>query len=236
MLDAPWPVCQRDGMDGDRDSTARTDGGAAPDDDWLVRADADPGGIAGHYDTWADDYDADLARWSYQAPRVAAAGVLAQSPPTSVLDVGCGTGLVGAALREAGYRGRLVGIDISESSLQRARARGAYDDVRAADLTQPLDFGDDAFAALACVGVMTYLPDVEGTWREFARVTEPGGRLVVTQREDFWEPRDCQAVIDRLEDEGVWSAVEVRGPAPYLPEADGALADLGCYYVTLQVV
>lgn len=209
---------------------------SAPDDDWLMRADAGPAGIADHYDSWAGDYDVDLERWSYQAPRVAAHTVLARPPsPDSLLDVGCGTGLVGAALREGGYRGRLVGIDISESSLALARSRGVYDDLLPADLTRRLELDDDTVAALTCVGVMTYLPDVEGTWREFARVTRPGGRIVVTQREDFWEPRDCQGIIDRLEAEGVWTVVEARGPAAYLPEAEGALADLGCYYVTLQV-
>ena len=87
---------------------------------------------------------------------------------------------------------------------------------------------------LVCVGVMTYLPDVEAVWREFARVVRPGGLVVVTQREDLWEPRDCQEIIDRLAADGVWTPLDVSGPAPYLPEATGGLADLGCYYVTAR--
>lgn len=214
-------------MDTPADSTV-------PDDSWLVRGDADPAGIADHYDRWAEAYDDDLVRWSYRAPEVAARAVLDASPhPDSLLDVGCGTGMVGAALRAGGYTGTLTGLDISEDSLARARHR--YDDVRVADLTRPLDLPDDAFGALTCVGVMTYLPDVEATWREFTRVVQPGGRIVMTQREDLWEPRACQDAVDRLAEEGRWSPIDIHGPAAYLPEADGALADLGCYYLTLQV-
>jgi hypothetical protein len=83
---------------------------------------------------------------------------------------------------------------------------------------------------------MTYLPDVEAVWREFARVVRPGGMVVVTQREDLWVPRGCHAVVDRLAADGVWTPVEVRGPAPYLPDSSGALGDLGCYYVVATAV
>ena len=41
----------------------------------------------------------------------------------SVLDVGCGTGALLAAARDAGYRGRLCGLDPAEGMLARARAR-----------------------------------------------------------------------------------------------------------------
>ena len=208
-----------------------------PNDDWLIQGNADPREVAERYDAWAESYDADLDAWSYQAPAVAADTVLAREPrPGSVLDVGCGTGLVGKALRARGYTGRLEGLDISQESLRLAQESGAYDAVRPADLQQPLPLADDAVDALVCVGVMTYLPDVEAVWREFARVVRPGGLVVVTQREDLWEPRGCQAVVDRLASDGVWTPVDVPGPAPYLPDSSGALGGLGCYYVVAAAV
>lgn len=102
------------------------------------------------------------------------------------------------------------------------------------DLTGPLPFADDTFAALSCVGVLTYLPDVAAIWREFARVVTPGGPIAFTQREDLWEPRECARVIASLAQEGVWTPRQVEGPAPYLPEAGGELGGLGCFY-TLAV-
>ena len=121
----------------------------------------------------------------------------------SVLDVGCGTGLVGRELRARGFDGRLLGLDLSQASLDIARESGAYDALERADLQQPLALEDDSVDAVVCVGVMTYLPDVEAVWREFARLARPGGIFVATQRDDLWHDRECQAVVDRLQDEGV---------------------------------
>lgn len=203
--------------------------------DWLYEGTTDPVEVAGRYDAWAGSYDDDLAAWSYRAPAVVAEAVTSRVPDAgSVLDVGCGTGLVGTALRERGCTARITGLDISPASLDVARATGAYDEVARADLQQPLEVADDGVDALVCAGVMTYLPDVDAVWREFARVVRPGGVVVVTQREDLWEPRGCRDVVDRLAAEGVWTA-DVDGPAPYLPQASGDLADVGCYYVVCRI-
>jgi len=207
-----------------------------PIGDWLHQGTSDPQEVAVRYDEWAQSYDDDLTSWSYQAPTVVAEAVVTRHPAAgSVLDVGCGTGLVGRALRVRGFAGQILGLDISEASLEIARQHGAYDSLEQADLQRPLPIEDDSVDAVVCVGVMTYLPDVEAVWREFARVARPGGIVVATQREDLWQPRDCQAVVDRLQAEGVWTPVEITGPAPYLPEGYGGTPEVGCYYLTALV-
>jgi SAM-dependent methyltransferase len=103
------------------------------------------------------------------------------------------------------------------------------------DLQQQLTVEDDSVDVVVCVGVMTYLPEVETVWRELARVGRPGGLVVATQREDLWHSRHCQAVVDRLRDEGVWTPLEITGPAPYLPEGYGGTPAVGCYYLTALV-
>jgi predicted TPR repeat methyltransferase len=211
-----------------------------PDDasigDWLQQDPSDPDAVAERYDAWARSYDADLAAWSYQAPAVVAETVLARQPAAeSALDVGCGTGLVGRALRDRGFAGRLLGLDISQASLDLARRSGAYDVLERADLQQRLPVDDDSVDAVACVGVMTYLPDVEAVWRELARVVRPGGIVVLTQREDLWSARECPAVVDRLEREGVWTPLDLTGPAPYLPDGYGGTPAVPCYYLTALV-
>jgi predicted TPR repeat methyltransferase len=210
--------------------------GDVPIGDWLRQGTSDPREVAERYDQWARSYDDDLTSWSYRAPEVVAETVVTRHPTAgSVLDVGCGTGLVGRALRGRGFEGRVLGLDISPASLEIARQGGAYDSLERADLQAPLALDDDAVDAVVCVGVMTYLPDVEAVWRELARVARPGGLVVVTQREDLWHTRECPAVIDRLQHEGVWTPLEIAGPAPYLPEGYGGTPEVACYYLTALV-
>jgi predicted TPR repeat methyltransferase len=207
-----------------------------PGDDWLVAGGGGVRDVADRYDAWAESYDADLDTWAYRAPvRVAESVVTLRPQARSVLDVGCGTGLVGRALRVHGCTGELTGLDISEASLQVAERSGDYTALRPADLQEPLMLDDDSFDVVVCVGVMTYLPDTEAVWRELVRVARSGGLVALTQREDLWEPRACQRAIERLTAEGAWTPLEVSGPAAYLPDADGALGGLGAYYLTAEV-
>ncbi|MDX6325367.1 MAG: hypothetical protein QOK15_1721, partial [Nocardioidaceae bacterium] len=207
-----------------------------PIDDWLSRGTSDPREVADRYDAWAQSYDDDLAAWSYRAPAVVAETIVTRRPDAgSVLDVGCGTGLVGRALRARGYAGRLLGLDISRASLRIAEEGGMYDSLEPADLQKPLDLEDDSVDAVACVGVMTYLPEVEAVWREFARIVRREGLVVATQREDLWEARGCQGVVDRLQSEGVWTPLDIRGPAPYLPDGYGGTDPVGCFYLTTSI-
>jgi ubiquinone/menaquinone biosynthesis C-methylase UbiE len=204
--------------------------------DWLHHSTTDPREAADRYDQWATSYDADLASWSYQAPQRVADAVVSRHPQAgTALDVGCGTGLVGRALRERGFTGRLLGLDLSQASLRVAEQSGVYDSVGQADLQQRLPLEDDSVDAVVCVGVMSYLPDVEAVWRELARVGRPGAVLVATQRDDLWHSRRCQEVVDLLEEEGVWTPLEVTGPAPYLPEGYGGTPAVSCYYLVARV-
>ena len=209
---------------------------ADPIAEWLHQGTSVAREVADRYDEWAQTYDDDLTSWSYQAPAVVAKTVVTRHPAVgSALDVGCGTGLVGRALRERGFAGQLLGLDISPASLELAQQSRAYDSLEPTDLQQRLPLAGDAVDVVVCVGVMTYLPEVEAVWREFARVARPGGLVVATQREDLWDSRHCQAVVDRLQSEGVWTPLEITGPAPYLPEGYGGTPAVGCYYLTALV-
>jgi predicted TPR repeat methyltransferase len=204
--------------------------------DWLSASSSDPGEVAGRYDAWATRYDDDLTSWSYQAPDVVAQTVVSRRPDAgSALDVGCGTGLVGRALRGRGFSGRITGLDLSQASLELAGDSGAYDELRQADLQQRLDVEDDSVDVVVCVGVMTYLPEVEAVWRELVRVARPGGLVVVTQREDLWPERDCPGVVARMQEDGLWTPLDITGPAPYLPVGYGGTSEVGCYYLTAEV-
>lgn len=202
----------------------------------ALSANASSADIKRYYDDWATHYNKDLEAWGYQAPTVAA-NLLAQevSADASMLDVGCGTGLSGLALRMAGF-GTVSGVDISQSSLDLAGQTGAYDQLEQVDLHQlPLPFETAAFGGLQCVGVLSYVPDTEAILREFCRLVAPDGLVVFSQRDDIFLERGYQSVLDTLQGDGVCAAVSVSDPKPYLPANEEFGQAVNVVYVTLRV-
>jgi predicted TPR repeat methyltransferase len=192
-----------------------------PDEEWLVSGSTAPDEVRGYYDEQAATYDTTLASWGYDAPWRVAELLLRTLPADraaeTVLDAGCGTGLAGQALRDAGFAGRLLGVDLSPDSVALAAGRGIYDDVAVGDLQQAVEYDDDSVDGVVCVGVLTYVPDVAAIWGEFCRITRPGGAIVLTQRDDLWRERRCNEVLHDLERDGRWAVVHLSPPASYLP-------------------
>jgi SAM-dependent methyltransferase len=91
-----------------------------------------------------------------------------------VLDVGCGTGVLTAALARAVGAKNVAGIDVSRSALETCRARVRGADVRLAG-AEELPFGDNEFDAVLAQLVVTLVDDSAGAVREMARVARPGG-------------------------------------------------------------
>jgi len=137
--------------------------------------------VANDYDSFAEAYTAEnetsLANAYYERPAtLALAGEVAGR---RVLDAGCGSGLLSAALRD---RGAIVtGIDSSAKMLELARQRlGASADLHLADLGGPLPFPGGAFDDVIASLVLHYLQDWAGPLAELRRVLTPGGRLIVS--------------------------------------------------------
>jgi SAM-dependent methyltransferase len=88
------------------------------------------------------------------------------------LDLGCGTGLHFAALREAGRVP--IGVDLSADQLAFARTRGTCVQANGA----ALPFADASFPAVTMLWISTDVDDFAAVVREAARVLVPGGLLV----------------------------------------------------------
>ena len=159
------------------------------------------------YDEWARKYDRDLLDGlAYVAPRVTAERFTALvRPDATVLDAGCGTGLVGTELAGRGFT-TIDGIDISQGMLDQAREKGCYRDLWRADLTAHLPFDDDAYDATICVGTLTEGHVGPEALDELVRVTRE--RVVVAILTRIWEPLGYQAYVAGLESRGVARLVE----------------------------
>jgi SAM-dependent methyltransferase len=144
---------------------------------------AEPAGqaAANDYDSFAEAYSAEnevsLFNAYYERPAILAlAGDVAGR---RVLDAGCGSGPLFAALRD---RGAIVtGFDQSAKMLEIARRRlGDGADLRVADLGRPLPFPDGAFDDVIASLVLHYLQDWTAPLAELRRVLRPGGRLIAS--------------------------------------------------------
>jgi SAM-dependent methyltransferase len=135
---------------------------------------------ANDYDSFAEAYsaatEANLINAYYTRPAILdLAGDVAGR---RILDAGCGSGPLFAALRD---RGAIVtGIDSSAKMLELARQRlGAGAALHLADVGSPLPFGDGAFDDVVACLVLHYLENWTVPLAELRRVLTPGGRLIV---------------------------------------------------------
>ena len=116
-----------------------------------------------------------------------------------LLDVATGTGrLPHVLLEQTGFRGTVVGVDLSRRMLAQAAAVTAPWAGRIVLLWQDatvLPFPDDTFDAVACLEALEFMPHPDRTLREMVRVLRAGGTLLTTNRvgEDArWMPgRTC---------------------------------------------
>ena len=90
--------------------------------------------IEGLFDDYADRFDIALVeKLGYSVPAELAALVAPFSPFSTVVDLGCGTGLFGAAIRDSVTR--LEGFDLSGNMLAKAQGKRIYDHLGQADLS-----------------------------------------------------------------------------------------------------
>lgn len=98
-----------------------------------------PEACLAYYRDWAASYDQGFAtEMQYLLPAHVAAAFLGAQGQGPVLDVGAGTGLLAAALRQMGFNDAIDAVDFSSAMLERAAEKRIYDGLFQADITQPL--------------------------------------------------------------------------------------------------
>jgi predicted TPR repeat methyltransferase len=142
------------------------------------------------FDSYAERFDSHLVEaLHYNAPALLKAGLSRVCQEAgrplhfeAVYDLGCGTGLMGEAIREES--GFLAGCDLSPRMIERARSKRRaeggplYDKLAVAGLTSFLVSRPDASANLVIAAdVFVYLGALDGVFAQSARVLKPGGVL-----------------------------------------------------------
>jgi predicted TPR repeat methyltransferase len=133
--------------------------------------------IVGLFDMYAETFDRDLVdKLNYQSPRLLAQ-LIARTVPADarldILDIGCGTGLMGEGLRA--LKRTLTGVDLSSNMLERARRRGIYDRLIESDIAAFLDTQTDQFNLTVSTDVFIYIGDLAGIFAGVRRALRSDG-------------------------------------------------------------
>ena len=168
-------------------------GGNAP-------ADMPPAYIRTLFDHYAADFDRSLTEGlAYSAPVLLLAAVEAAAAAprfTAMLDLGCGTGLAGAAFR--GKVDTLVGVDLSPRMIEQARAKTIYDRLEVGDLLEFLAAEKRAgnkYDLIVAADVFAYLPELAPVARAAVAVLARGGLLAFSVESNDGEGVELGAAL-----------------------------------------
>ena len=156
------------------------------------------------YDRWSHVYDRDLNNGEYQQPVRCANALLKQINQTnvSILDVGCGTGLSGLALKEAGYE-QISGCDLSQGMLEKAAGLNIYNKLFTCNLnTPPIDAETEEYDAVTAVGVFSFGHILPEAVDELLRVTKPKGYIIIGLNDHYYEEGSLTNKLNSLEASG----------------------------------
>jgi predicted TPR repeat methyltransferase len=140
------------------------------------------------FDQFAADYDVRmLDHLQYRAPAIlrelAELVGLGGRPRYTILDLGCGTGLMGAAIHN--WATRLDGVDLSPAMARAAGEREIYDEIFVYDVVEWLAAHDRNYDLVLAADTLVYLGDLAPVIQKVARVLAPRGHFLFTvERKD----------------------------------------------------
>jgi len=142
-----------------------------------------PGAPAGYvtrlFDDYADRFDAHLSRISYRVPDLIRDAVVdiggSDQPGWRIMDLGCGTGLCGEALRP--LAAFLAGADLSPRMIAKSRERNVYDSLVTGCIEDAFEGQEKPFDLVVAGDVFTYVGDLSSAFAESARALRPGGLM-----------------------------------------------------------
>jgi ubiquinone/menaquinone biosynthesis C-methylase UbiE len=114
-------------------------------------------------------------------PTAIAARAISDARPSTILEVGCGTGAFAERLVAENPRAVVLATDPSERFVELTRERGV--DASAADI-QDLPFADASYDAVAAMWMLYHVADLDRGLREVRRVLRPGGLFVAVTNGD----------------------------------------------------
>jgi len=181
------------------------------------------------YDKWAPDYnknvlgERDYAGLNFivnllldvcekQVPNL-----LPQTPDLKVMDIGCGTGLVGEVLAQKGYT-HIDGVDLSNKMVEEAHKTGAYKSLMGwCDIQQKLPFFfHNQYDITIAAGVFTLDMVTPESLGHLIQITKPGGLIVISTRTEWYDTYQFKDYYEKMIESGHIKLLDCKMDAPYL--------------------
>ena len=162
------------------------------------------------YRDWAKkyDYDNDHVLGTVSQPKsVNLLSTRLKDKTAEIIDVGCGTGLVGEKLKAKDFS-YFDGIDISKDMLSIAKSRG-YRNLFLGSLNKQLPLLDDAYDAAMCIGVFTHGHVSSDGFNELCRIVKPGGYVCFTINEGVFEEYGFKDMIAEFQLNKAWEVISL---------------------------
>lgn len=168
------------------------------------------------YRDWAATYDADVLGSGYVTPqRLAVALAQFVEPTRAVLDFGCGTGLSGMALTEAGFS-HVDGTDVTPEMLDIAQKRAVYRDTWLSG-TDGLSIAQNAYDVICAAGVVSLGAAPPDMLRALLDVLPAQGHLAFSYNDPTLAEQSYQDALSQILDDGR-ATLLFREHGPHLPE------------------
>lgn len=192
----------------------------------ALQLDGKPETLANYYRKWSETYDKDVTDNYYGLEFICnlmhkyliEINTCAEFRPEAVhiIDVGCGTGLLGKPLHNLGYR-VLDGIDLSTDMIEKAGATNYYRNLYPGiNLNESLPKKhENQYDVSLSVGVFTLGHVQPESLYQLAALTKPGGLVITSTRIPYYDSTNYKAVNDQLNTDGIANLVTQVMNAPY---------------------
>ena len=146
-----------------------------------------------------------------------------------MLDIGCGTGLVGVSLRKEGWSSELNGVDISQGMLELAERKKVYKRLICADLNETLQLPQSHFGGMISAGTFTHGHLGPEVFFLLFSLEKPAAHAVIGINAEHHGNQDFSAAFRELEEKGIvgkteWTEIKIyQAPVGKEPEKKLAL-------------
>ena len=195
----------------------------------ALQLNGDPEKIIEYYKNWSHSYDQDVTENYYGIDYICnlldkhlkAQDDVTNSDTRRIVDVGCGTGLLGEPLRQLGYN-QLDGIDLSPEMIARANQTGCYSAFYGGiDINLPVKPQlQSKYDAAICLGTFTPGHVVPQALNQLVSMTRKNGLVVLSTRIPYYDSTEYQRVNDELIESGVVRLIDQHMNAPYRDDGD----------------